>query len=38
MYTAFTYVMLADEVSYNQAGADFIAGRDYKVLVTVLEE
>ena len=38
MFTGFTDAMLADEVHYNEAGADFIASRYYSVLVNVLEQ
>lgn len=38
MFTGFTDAMLADEVHYNEAGADFIATRYYDVLVDVLEK
>tara|TARA_B110000483_G_scaffold52239_1_gene65046 strand:+ start:422 stop:622 length:201 start_codon:yes stop_codon:yes gene_type:complete len=32
MYTGFTDLMLADDVHYNESGADFIATRYYNVL------
>lgn len=38
MYSGFTDSMLADEVHYNQAGADFIANRYYNVLNSVLKK
>ena len=38
MATGFTDGMLADDVHYNESGADFIAGRYYSVLVNVLQE
>lgn len=37
MFTGFTDGLLADEVHYNQAGAEFIASRYYRVLEDVLE-
>ncbi|MGB2273535.1 MAG: GDSL-type esterase/lipase family protein [Flavicella sp.] len=37
MYTGFTDSMLADDVHYNEAGAQFIADRYYNVLSEVLE-
>jgi len=37
MFTDFTDNLLADDVHYNEAGADFIASRYYDVLVNVLE-
>lgn len=37
MYSGFTDSLLADDVHYNQAGAEFIADRYYMVLVDVLE-
>ena len=37
MFTGFTDELLADEVHYNEAGAIFIATRNYNVLVDVLE-
>lgn len=37
MFTGFDDRYLADEVHYNEAGADFIATRYYDVLVNVLE-
>jgi lysophospholipase L1-like esterase len=36
MFTGFTDAMLADEVHYNAAGAEFIATRYYAVLKEVL--
>lgn len=38
MFTGFTDAMLADEVHYNEAGADFIAARYYHVLVDFLKQ
>jgi lysophospholipase L1-like esterase len=38
MYTGFTDALLADDVHYNEAGADFIAQRYYNVLAGVLAE
>lgn len=38
MFTGFNDSMLADEVHYNEAGADFIATRYYNVLQNVLED
>jgi len=38
MYTGFTDALLADDVHYNEAGADFIATRYYDVLTSVLEQ
>ncbi|MCG2588855.1 GDSL-type esterase/lipase family protein [Rhodohalobacter sulfatireducens] len=38
MYTGFNDSYLADEVHYNEAGAEFIATRYYNVLITVLEQ
>lgn len=38
MFTGFTDALLADEVHYNEAGADFIATRYYQVLVDILEK
>ncbi len=38
MYTGFNDAFLADDVHYNEAGADFIADRYYAVLEAVLEE
>ena len=38
MQTGFTDNLLADEVHYNEAGADFIAARYYTVLATILEQ
>lgn len=37
MFTGFSDSLLADDVHYNQAGADFIAERYYSVLSMVLE-
>lgn len=37
MFTGFTTAMLADEIHYNQLGAEFIADRYFNVLTTVLE-
>ncbi|MEM6725301.1 MAG: hypothetical protein AAF598_14770, partial [Bacteroidota bacterium] len=37
MVTGFTDAMLADEVHYNQAGAEFIAARYYDALQNILE-
>jgi len=37
MFTGFTDSLLADDVHYNEAGADFIANRYYNVLINVLE-
>ena len=37
MYTGFTDLMLADDVHYNESGADFIATRYYNVLSNILE-
>lgn len=37
MFTGFSDGLLADEVHYNQAGAEFIASRYYRVLEDVLE-
>ncbi|MFK8161108.1 MAG: hypothetical protein AB8H12_01485, partial [Lewinella sp.] len=37
MFTGFNDSHLADEVHYNEAGAEFIAIRYYNVLVDVLE-
>lgn len=37
MVSNFTDAMLADDVHYNEVGADFIASRYYDILVTVLE-
>ena len=37
MYTGFNNSYLADDVHYNQAGADFIAQRYFSVLDTILE-
>lgn len=38
MFTGFTDDMLADDVHYNEIGAEFIASRYYNVLVNILEE
>ncbi len=38
MFTGFNDIHLADDVHYNEAGADFIAGRYYTVLETVLKK
>lgn len=38
MFTGFTDALLADNVHYNETGADFIATRYYNVLVNVLEQ
>ena len=37
MYTGFTDLMLADDVHYNDSGADFIATRYYNVLSSILD-
>lgn len=37
MYTGFNNDLLADDVHYNESGADFIANRYYNVLVSILE-
>lgn len=37
MATGFSDAFLADDVHYNEAGADFIASRYYNVLIDVLE-
>ena len=37
MATGFTDIFLADEIHYNEAGAEFIANRYYEALVGVLE-
>lgn len=37
MATGFTDIFLADEIHYNEAGAEFIASRYYEALVGVLE-
>ena len=37
MFTGFSDALLADDVHYNEAGAQFIASRYYNVLVDVLE-
>lgn len=38
MFTGFNDSYLADEVHYNEAGAEFIATRYYNVLINVLEQ
>lgn len=38
MFTGFTDSLLADDVHYNEAGAEFIATRYYNVLENILEE
>lgn len=38
MFTDFTDSLLADDVHYNEAGAEFIAARYYNVLINVLEQ
>lgn len=38
MFTGFTDDFLADDVHYNEAGAEFIATRYYQVLESILEE
>lgn len=38
MFTGFTDSLLADDVHYNEAGAEFIATRYYNVLTNVLEQ
>lgn len=38
MFTGFNDSFLADEVHYNELGADFIATRYYNVLINVLEQ
>lgn len=38
MFTGFTNSFLADDVHYNEAGAEFIATRYYNVLENILEE
>ena len=37
MFTGFNDGLLADDVHYNEAGAEFIANRYYNVLVNILE-
>ena len=37
MFTGFNDGLLADDVHYNESGADFIANRYYNVLVNILE-
>jgi lysophospholipase L1-like esterase len=38
MFTGFTDSLLADDVHYNEAGAEFIASRYYMILENILEE
>lgn len=38
MFTSFNDSLLADDVHYNEAGAEFIANRYYNVLINVLEQ
>ena len=38
MFTSFNDSLLADDVHYNEAGAEFIAYRYYNVLENILEE
>jgi len=38
MFTGFTDSFLADDVHYNQAGAEFIANRYYTILKNILED
>jgi hypothetical protein len=38
MHTGFSDELLADDVHYNVAGAEFIASRYYEVLAGVLEK
>ena len=38
MATGFTNAMLADDVHYNEAGAQFIANRYFEILQGILEE
>ena len=38
MFTGFSDALLADDVHYNEAGAEFIATRYYNVLVNVLQQ
>jgi lysophospholipase L1-like esterase len=38
MFTGFTDSFLADDVHYNETGADFIATRYYEVLINVMDE
>lgn len=38
MFTGFTDGMLADNVHYNEIGAEFIATRYYDILEDVLEQ
>ena len=37
MFTGFNDGLLADDVHYNEAGAEFIANKYYNVLVNILE-
>jgi len=37
LFTGFNNDLLADDVHYNESGADFIANRYYNVLVNILE-
>ena len=37
MFTGFNDGLLADDVHYNEAGADFIATRYYNTIINVLE-
>lgn len=37
MFTGFNNSLLADDVHYNEAGAEFIANRYYNVLINILE-
>ena len=37
MFTGFNDSLMADDVHYNKAGAEFIANRYYNVLVSILE-
>jgi lysophospholipase L1-like esterase len=38
MFTGFTDDFLADDVHYNQAGAEFIANRYYDKLIQLMEQ
>ncbi|MEC8968871.1 MAG: hypothetical protein VX756_06960, partial [Bacteroidota bacterium] len=38
MFTGFTDAMLADDVHYNEIGAEFIATRYYNTLIPILQE
>lgn len=38
MFTGFSDALLADDVHYNEAGAEFIATRYYNVLVNILQQ